>query len=88
MQKDSEARGMEAGEVRPPEMSAGLVVCSCDQAGCGGHRGLEGGDTLCSPLASKCVRLSRSGATWASSPTHVRPLYRARGFLPSQEADC
>ena len=88
MQKDSEARGMGAGEVRPPEMSAGLVVCSCDQAGCGGHRGLEGCDTLCSPLASKCVRLSRSGETWALSPTQVRPLCAARAFLPSQEVYC
>ena len=33
-----------------PEVSAGLVICSCDQAGCA-----EVCDPLCSPRASGCV---------------------------------
>ena len=78
MQKDSEARGMGADtQVCPPEMSAGPVVCSSDWAGCGGHRGSQVCDPLCSPWASRCVRLSRSEATWTSSPTQMGPLCAA-----------
>ena len=89
MQKDSEARAMGADkQVCPPEMSAGLVVCSYDWAGCGGHRGSEVCDPLCSPWASRCVRLSRLEATCALSRTQMGPLCAARAFLPSQEVYC
>ena len=71
-------------QVPPPEMSAGPVVHSCDQAGCGGHRGTELCDLLCSPRASEHVRLSGSEATWASSATQTGPLCAGRAFLLSQ----
>ena len=89
MQKDSEARAMGADkQVCPSEMTAGPVVCSYDWAGCGGHRGSEVCDPLCSPWASRCVRLSRLEATCALSRTQMGPLCAARAFLPSQEVYC
>ena len=81
MQKDSEARAMGADkQVCPPEMSAGLVVCSYDWAGCGGHRGSEVCDPLCSPWASRCVRLSRSEATCALAPHRWDPCVQREPF--------
>ena len=78
MQKDSEARAMGADkQVCPPGVSAGPGVCSYDWAGCGGHRGSEVCDPLCCPWASRCVKLSRSEATWALSATQMGPLCAA-----------